>query len=146
MNKLMVHTSIRRLVGYGLAVCLLLCLGVGTWMYTHPLERCDKWERVLSNDKQNPTVFLIEEGCSGINNGATFSIDVPSREGRRQIVFKYTDASWNAAYRNQTTPSVEWVSRNNLKISIGAVESVEVKLAKLDDLKISYDIGRVLKN
>jgi hypothetical protein len=135
-----------RVLRYGLAICMLLCLGVGIWMYMHPLERCDKWEKVLSNDKQNPSVFLIEEGCSGFSNGAAFSIDIPSREGGRQTVFKYTDASWNAAYKNQTTPYVEWVSPNNLKISIGVVESVEVKLAKLDDLKISYDIGRVLKN
>jgi hypothetical protein len=135
-----------RVVRYGLAVCVVLCLLAGAWIYTHPLERCDRWEKTLSSDKQNPAVFLIEEGCSGFNNGATFSIDIPSREGRRETVFKYKDASWNAAYRNQTTPSVEWVSPNNLKISIGAVETVEVKLAKLDDLKISYDIGRVLKN
>lgn len=54
--------------------------------------------------------------------------------------------SWNADYSNQTTLSVEWVSPNNLKISIGVVDSIEVKLTKLDDVNISYDIGRVLRN
>ena len=49
-SKRSVPTSMKNLAGwrvvrYGLAVCVVICLLAATWIYTHPLERCDRWER-----------------------------------------------------------------------------------------------------
>jgi len=110
-----------------------------------PSERCDKWEgRPLPSDKHGRTVIVVEEGCSGFANGASFSIDLVFSDGTRTTIFKYEDASWNAAYYGQTTPVIEWVGDNHLRISIGTVTAVQRKVEKLRDVRIDYNIGHVL--
>lgn len=112
---------------------------------TLPLQRCDTWERVLLKDDQGRTVWLIEEGCSGFSNGADIAIALSkSGGGPKGTFFKFDDASWNADYNGQTTPSVKWISRDHLEVSIGAVAAILKKLDRIDGVHITYKIGHVL--
>lgn len=137
-----------RLGKYWFVLASVICVVAGVWLWVlrHPLEHCDKWEQVLSRGEHNPTVLLVEEGCSGFENGVTYAIDISPANAERATVFKYVDASWNAKYRNQTAPHVEWTGPHHLKISIGAVAAIDTKLDRIGQIDVSYDIGHVLSN
>jgi hypothetical protein len=111
---------------------------------TLPLERCDTSEHELLKDDQGRTVWLIEEACGGFLNGGDFAIALSQRDGKRKTFFHFDDASWDADYNGETTPSVRWVARDHLEVSIGAVASIIKKLDKVDGVTITYKIGHVL--
>jgi hypothetical protein len=111
---------------------------------TLPLERCDTWEQMLLKDDRGRTVWLIEEACGGFSNGGDFAIALSQRNGKKKTFFHFEDASWDADYNGQTTPSVKWIARDHLEVSIGAVASIFEKLDKVDGVNITYKIGHVL--
>lgn len=111
---------------------------------TLPLQRCDTWERVLLKDDQGRTVWLIEEGCSGISNGAAIAIALSKAGGAKRSFFKFDDASWDADYNGQTTPLVKWISPDHLEVSVGAVAAILKKLNRIDGVRITYKIDHVL--
>jgi hypothetical protein len=107
-------------------------------------ERCDKWERRLPKDAHGRTVVVVEQGCSGFSNGLRIAIDLAFADGTRATIFQYEDASWNAAYYGQSTPVIEWIGNDRLKISVGAVGAIEKEIDRLRDVAIEYHIGHVL--
>lgn len=108
-------------------------------------ERCDTWQSALSKDDEGHTVWRVEEGCSGFANAATVAIALSQRGGDKTTLFKFYDVSWDADYHGQTTPSVRWIARHHLEISVGAAGEILQKLNKLGDLSITYRIGHVVK-
>jgi hypothetical protein len=106
--------------------------------------KCDRWEKVLSEDNPDATLYLVEEGCSGFSNGMTVAIEISPRNGRRSTLFKYQDASWNASYSGQTTPTATWIDKDLLRISIGAVDTIDEKLEKAGDVTVEYQVGHVI--
>ena len=133
-----------------IAICSALC-AIASRSGAHesasptlPSERCDKWEQPQPKDAHGRTVVVVEEGCSGLANGTRVVIDLVLSDGTRTTIFTYQDASWNAAYYGQTTPTLEWIGDNRLRISIGAVAAIEKKSEKLGDIYIEYNIGHVL--
>jgi hypothetical protein len=125
------------------AICMTFVCNAADEPRGQPTEKCDKWESVLSNEKEI-TVLLVQEGCSGPSNGMRVAIDIALSDGTRTTIFRYQDASWNANYYNQTTPSVKWVGEHRLRISIGAVAAIEKKLETIGAVNVEYDIGHVL--
>jgi hypothetical protein len=109
-----------------------------------PVERCDKWEKVLSNQRMDRKVVLVEEGCSGFSNGLRDSIAIVFPNGRRVTVLTYEDAGWDADFFGHTRPSVAWIAHDRLKISIGAVSAIEKKVGKTHDVVVEFDIGHVI--
>lgn len=126
-------------------VCALIC---GAWSIeteAQPTpERCDTWTRTLSKYDQEHTVWLIEEGCSGFSNDVTVTIALSQGGGAKTAFFKFGDASWDADFYGQTTPSAKWISRDHLEISIGAVADILQKLDRVDGVTITYRIGHVV--
>jgi hypothetical protein len=129
--------------GASLAVCMMLAFDAADKSRGGPTERCDRWESVLSNERQIK-LLLVQDGCSGFSNGLRVSIDIVLSDGTRTTIFRYQDTSWNANYYNQTTPTAKWIGEHQLKISIGAVAVVEIKLEKVGTVDIEYDIGHVI--
>jgi hypothetical protein len=109
-----------------------------------PHTQCEKWEKVISRENSDAVLYLVEEGCSGLSNGMRVAVEVSPRNGQRIAVFKYQDASWDADYYGKTTPTVEWLDKKRLKISIGAVDTIEVKLETAGDIRIEYHIDHVI--
>lgn len=108
-------------------------------------ERCDTWAQVLSKDNPGYIVWSIEEGCSGFSNDDTVALALSqATDTTRRIFFKFDDASWNVTFHGKTDPSVKWISRNRLEVSIGAVGAVLQKLDKVGNIMITYHIGHVL--
>lgn len=126
-------------------LCALIC---GAWAIeagAQPTpERCDTWTRTLSKDDEKYTVWLMEEGCSGFSNGETVTLALSQGDGTKTAFFKFGDASWNADFYGQTTPSAKWISRDHLVISIGAVADILKKLSRVDGVIITYRIGHVV--
>ncbi len=107
-------------------------------------ERCDKWEKVLSNQRTDRRVILVEEGCSGFSNGLMDSIAIVFPNGTRVTALTYEDASWNADFFGHTAPSVEWIAHDRLRISIGAVSAIQKEVDRIHDVVIEYNIGHVI--
>jgi len=126
-----------------LAVICSIC-ALESRAQTLPLQRCNTWDQVLFKDDQGRTIWLIEEGCSGFSNGADIALALSQPGGPKKIFFKFDDASWDADYNGQTTPSVKWISRDHLEVSIGAVAAILKKLDRIDGVHITYKIGHVL--
>lgn len=110
----------------------------------YPAERCDKWEKVLSNQRPDRKVILVEEGCSGFSNGLKESIAIVFPDGARVTALTYEDAGWNAEFFGHTAPSVKWITHHRLKISIGAVSAIQKKIGRIRDVLVEYDIGHVI--
>jgi hypothetical protein len=109
-----------------------------------PAERCDKWEKVLSDQRTDRRVVLVEEGCSGFSNGLKDSIAIVFPNGARVIALTYEDAGWNADFFGHTAPSVKWIAHDRLRISIGAVSAIQKKVNRIRDVIIDYNIGHVI--
>lgn len=109
-----------------------------------PAERCDKWTKVLSSQRTDRKVLLVEEGCSGVSNGLRDSIVIAFPNGTRITALTYEDAGWNADFFGHTAPSVEWIAHDRLKISIGAVSAIQKKVDRIHDVIIEYNIGHVI--
>jgi hypothetical protein len=101
-------------------------------------------QQALLKDDRGRTIWLIEEACGGFSNGGDFAMALSQPDGKRKIFFHFDDASWDADYNGQTTPSVKWIARDRLEVSIGAVGAVYKKLDKVDGVYITYKIGHVL--
>jgi hypothetical protein len=134
-------------------VCMMGCLmvigeavaGMPPGAHQSP-ERCDKWEKVLSNQRTDRKVILVEGGCSGFSNGLGDSIVIVFPTGTRITALTYEDAGWNADFFGHTAPSVEWIAHDRLKISIGAVSAIQKKVDRIHDVIIEYSIGHVIYN
>ena len=136
----------RARLGMLLTLCAVSACNAGP-VSMEPVDthtKCDKWERTLSKGRQEGDILLVEEGCSGFSNGERFSIDITLPNGKRTTIFQYEDASWSPEYHQMTTPSVDWLGQNRLKISIGAVTAIVKKLDKVGDIHIEYDVGHVI--
>lgn len=134
------------IIGILFAACVIGACNAADTSYNKigPQTKCDSWEKVLSEDEKSRTILLVEDGCSGLVNSVKYSVVIASSGGHRVTVFKYDDASWSPLYHDQTTLTVEWLTHNRLRISIGAVEAIEMQLSKTGDIDIEYRINHVL--
>ncbi len=107
--------------------------------------KCDKWEDTLAVDQWQRKVYRIREGCSGMANSLNVSIELESSPGKRTEVFAFEDGSWNAKYTEQAfVPTVVWVDKNKLSISIGVVGAVYKKIDRVGNIEIAYRIDHVI--
>lgn len=72
------------------------------------------------------------------------SIDLEVSPGSRTSVFTFADGFWNAKNMNLASPTVLWINKHKLSISIGAVAAVYKKVERVGDIEISYRIDHVL--
>ena len=106
--------------------------------------KCDTWEDVIAADEWQRTVYLVQEGCSGLSNGLNVSIDLALPDGKRTTVLAFADGSWDLRYAGKASPIVTWTGKNRLDITIGAVGAIFRKVDRVGDIEIAFRIEHVL--
>jgi hypothetical protein len=109
------------------------------------IEQCDSSAKVLSNDGQGHTIWRIDEACTGLVAGGTVALALSRESGAKTTFFKYEDVSWSVDYHDQSEPSIKWIARDHLDVSIGALAEIIQILDKVGDITITYHIGHIVE-
>jgi len=116
------------------------------WLFSPGMVHC---ETQVASTASGPGIYdakILEEDCDGIVNSVTMSVVLSSRaRGKDRTVFVYDRKGPDPALPNRqdVPPTVTWLSKDSIEISIDMVEEVEKRVDQADGVKIGYRIGAV---
>jgi len=121
-------------------VVVLLCLRL--ILFRHP---CDRVQAVLSRDSQGRTVVSVFSACTAIGTSVQESVDLLMPTRHRVRLLTFVPWSGESDYRGSPVtgpfrPSATWVTPNDLRISIGAVDRVIQERSEAEGVNITYDV------
>jgi len=120
------------------AVCLILMIRHAT--------RCDRFESILATDSQGRTVKSTFEACTLVGSNNQEWVDLVTTSGRHHRIMAFEPWGGEGAdtAHGPFEPVVTWTTPRAMHISIGTVGTIIEEHDKVDDVDLTYDIGRVL--
>ena len=90
-------------------------------------------------------IRVIEKGCEGWGGSDTMSIVLsPKKWGLNRTVFVYGRMSYDPRFkRKDVSPSVTWISNNEVQISIDMVSYISTQINQVDGIKFTYSVGAI---
>lgn len=102
---------------------------------------CDRVDTVLAKDPEGRSVVYKFEACTTIGTTVDARVDLMSRSGNHNTIFRFSPAHGYVLATEPLEPSATWVSPHSLKISIGTVAAILEQRLEIEDVHVTYDIG-----
>jgi hypothetical protein len=105
---------------------------------------CDRFDALLASGSDGRTVVYKFEACTTIGTTIDASVDLVSHTGKRKTLFSFSPANGYVEATGPLEPSATWTSPHSLKITIGTVAAIFEQQTDVEDVHITYDLGRNL--
>jgi hypothetical protein len=115
------------------------------WSFRQGMEHCESHVEATVPGPGAYDAKVVEEGCDGIVGSDTMSIVLSSRVRRKDsAVFVYSRKTGDPSRsRQDVSPTVTWLDKDTVEISIDMVASIQTQLGEVDGVKVRYRVGAV---